>query len=135
MLNSISTTQIWVSETQKKAKLVNYVSQLLELYWNLKYNYVVNFNDQYMFNFTRENKHTKQERKDSWKELIDEFTKTLYPDLANSSSKEDLSIQDGVNAFMASMITPNSIKRSSDEEIYSKMLDEFSSLLYKYSIK
>ena len=36
---------------------------------------------------------------------------------------------------MASMVTPNSIKRTSDDNVYSLMLEEFSSLLYKYSIK
>uniref|UniRef100_A0A7S3NBR4 Uncharacterized protein n=1 Tax=Euplotes harpa TaxID=151035 RepID=A0A7S3NBR4_9SPIT len=33
------------------------------------------------------------------------------------------------------MIMPNAIKHAEHEDVYNKMLDEFSSLLYKYSIK
>lgn len=85
--------------------------------------------------FARENQYTKQERKEFWREYIDEFTKSIYGDSLNAQALDDQVIQEGINAFMASMVTPNSIKRTSDDNVYSLMLEEFSSLLYKYSIK
>ena len=85
--------------------------------------------------FGRENKFSKQQRKESWMELIDEFTKSMYSDLDGSNIVIDKTTQEGIKAFMASMITPNSIKRSNEDRVYIQMLDDFSSLLYKYSIK
>lgn len=85
--------------------------------------------------FTRENEYTKQERKEFWKEYIAEFTESIYGDQLSSQTTDEHATREGINAFMAAMVTPNSIKRTSDDDVYSLMLEEFSSLLYKYSIK
>lgn len=85
--------------------------------------------------FMKENQYSKQERREYWKEYIDEFTKFIFGDYINFITVDSgVTIQE-VNAFMASMIVPNNIKRSECEEVYTLMMEEFSNLLYKYSIK
>lgn len=86
-------------------------------------------------NFMKENQYSKQEKREFWKDYIEEFTKTIFGDYMDTITPESgVTIQE-VNAFMASMIVPNNIKRTNCEEVYTLMMEEFSNLLYKYSIK
>ena len=85
--------------------------------------------------FTKENLYTKQERREFWKAYISEFTKSIFGDYMSTITPESGITLEEVNAFMSAMIVPNNIKRSECEEVYNLMMEEFSNLLYKYSIK
>lgn len=85
--------------------------------------------------FMKENQYSKQEKREFWKEYIEEFTKSISGDYIETITPESGICLKEVNAFMASMIVPNNIKRTNCEEVYTSMMEEFSNLLYKYSIK
>jgi len=85
--------------------------------------------------YAKDNQYSKQEKKEFWKEYIYEFTKTIFGEyMENIRQYPDATLLE-VNAFMASMIVPNNIKRTDCEDVYHTMMEEFSNLLYKYSIK
>lgn len=62
--------------------------------------------------FTKENQYTKQERREFWKEYIDEFVKSIFGDYVDSITPESGVTIEEVNGFMAAMIVPNNIKRT-----------------------
>jgi hypothetical protein len=84
--------------------------------------------------FIRENHYSKQEKREFWKLYIQDFSKALFKDLGEVADKGRVTTED-VNAFMAAMIVPNYVKRADQNDVYSEVTQEFSDLLYKYSIK
>lgn len=92
--------------------------------------YYTNLFDQ----FIRESHYSKQEKREFWKLYIKDFSKALFKDLGEVALKGKVTIED-VNAFMAAMIVPNYVKRAEQNDVYADITQEFSDLLYKYSIK
>jgi len=86
--------------------------------------------------FLKESQYTKQEKREFWRQYVDEFSTTIFGSHLQSTIDSDSEVtRIGVNAFIASMVVPSSIKRNGEEDQCSAILDEFSNLLYKYSIK
>ena len=93
--------------------------------------YYTNLFDQ----FIRRNEYSKQDKREFWKTYIEEFIREEFP-VSLELFQEDTSISlEEIKAFIAAMVVPNNIKRSDCEPAYNIILDDFSNLLYKYSIK
>ena len=85
--------------------------------------------------FLHDNQYSKPEKRQYWMNYIDEFSKLNFSNwLEDIKSRDDVSWE-AVKGFMASMVVPNNIKRTDCPPVYNEMLEAFSGLLYKYSIK